>query len=70
VDRGTAPFAFCENHIRLAHEAGLGQGDVTRIDVVGESIDSVATRFARLDAGAALPRLARAPAAGAALLTC
>ena len=58
--RGSAPFAFCDNHIRLAHEAGLGEGDVARIEVVGESIDAVGVRFARLDRGTGVPRLARA----------
>jgi uncharacterized protein (DUF362 family) len=67
--RGSAPFAFCDNHIRLAHEAGLGEGDVARIDVVGEAIDSVATRFARLDAGTAMPRLAHV-SPGESRLTC
>ena len=44
--RGTPPFAFCDNHILLAHQAGLGIGDVSRVNVLGETIDSVATRFA------------------------
>ena len=44
--RGTPPFAFCDNHILLAAEAGLGVGDVARIDVRGESIGDVVTRFA------------------------
>ena len=32
--------------IRLAHEAGLGCGDVERIDVVGEDVSEVNWRFA------------------------
>jgi hypothetical protein len=46
TERGAAPFAFCDNHIRMAHDAGLGVGDVSRLEVLGESIDAVATRFA------------------------
>jgi uncharacterized protein (DUF362 family) len=46
VSRGTAPFAFCDNHIQLAHTAGLGIGDPARINVLGETIADVATRFA------------------------
>jgi uncharacterized protein (DUF362 family) len=44
--RGTAPFAFCDNHILFAHEAGLGVGDVSRVNVLGEKISDVTTQFA------------------------
>ena len=40
------PFHFCENHIMMAHEAGLGVGDLDRITVVGEPISDVKTSFA------------------------
>ena len=44
--RGTAPFAFCDNHILLAHQAGLGIGDISRVNVLGEKIADVTTKFA------------------------
>jgi uncharacterized protein (DUF362 family) len=46
--RGTVPFAFCENHLRLAHQAGLGNGDLSTIVVAGESIQRVRQSFAWL----------------------
>jgi len=46
--RGTAPFAFCDNHILLAHQAGVGIGDVARVNVLGEKIGDVAAKFAWL----------------------
>jgi uncharacterized protein (DUF362 family) len=46
AQRGAAPFAFCDNHIQMAHDAGLGMGDVAQLEVLGESIDAVATPFA------------------------
>jgi len=41
-----APFAWCENHLRLAHEAGLGSADLASIDVAGLAIDEVRQSFA------------------------
>ncbi|HXK36481.1 MAG TPA: DUF362 domain-containing protein [Candidatus Paceibacterota bacterium] len=41
-----APFHFCENHLRFAHDAGLGVGELSRIDVRGERIEDVRTPFA------------------------
>jgi len=46
--RGRAPFAFCENHLRLAHEAGLGNADLRSIDVAGVPIEQVRQPFAWL----------------------
>jgi len=46
--RGRAPFAFCENHLLLAHQAGLGNGDLASVAVAGEDIASVRQRFAWL----------------------
>ena len=33
--RGTKPFHFCDNHLLMAEEAGLGTADLARIEVVG-----------------------------------
>jgi uncharacterized protein (DUF362 family) len=37
--RGTKPFAFCDNHLLLAEEAGIGTADLARIDVRGLTIE-------------------------------
>lgn len=37
--RGTKPFNFCDNHILLAEQAGLGTADLKQIDVRGLSIE-------------------------------
>jgi uncharacterized protein (DUF362 family) len=42
------PFHFGENHIRIAHEARLGIGDLTGIDVRGMTIAQARTPFAWL----------------------
>ena len=42
------PFAFCENHLRIARDAGIGVGDLARIDVRGMSIAEARTPFAWL----------------------
>jgi uncharacterized protein (DUF362 family) len=36
--RGTKPFEYCDNHLLLAEQAGLGSADLTRIDVRGMTI--------------------------------
>ncbi len=33
--RGTEPFAYCENHLLLAEQAGLGTADLTAIELLG-----------------------------------
>lgn len=35
AERGTTPFHFCENHLLLAEQAGLGTADLSKIEVVG-----------------------------------
>lgn len=37
--RGTKPFHFCDNHLLLAEEAGLGAADLAHIDVRGVPIE-------------------------------
>src|SRR5215470_615044 len=39
--KGVKPFDFCDNHILLAEQAGLGTADLTRIDVRGTPIKKV-----------------------------
>jgi uncharacterized protein (DUF362 family) len=34
-ERGTAPFTDCENHLRMADQAGLGTADLSRIEIAG-----------------------------------
>jgi uncharacterized protein (DUF362 family) len=37
--RGKKPFDFCDNHLLMAEQAGLGPADLARIDVRGLSIE-------------------------------
>ncbi len=37
--KGVKPFDFCDNHILLAEQAGLGTADLSRIDVRGTPIE-------------------------------
>ncbi len=46
--RGTKPFHFCDNHIAMAEQAGLGIADLTKIEVRGLSIEKARTNFAWL----------------------
>jgi uncharacterized protein (DUF362 family) len=39
--RGSKPFAFCDNHLLLAEQVGLGTADLAHIDVRGTPIDKV-----------------------------
>jgi uncharacterized protein (DUF362 family) len=39
--RGTKPFAFCDNHLLMAEQAGLGSADLAQIDVRGSEIAKV-----------------------------
>jgi uncharacterized protein (DUF362 family) len=39
VAKGVKPFDFCDNHILLAEQAGLGTADLSRIDVRGMPIE-------------------------------
>jgi len=43
--RGTKPFHFCENHLVLAEQAGLGTADLKQIEVVGVPIDQARTVY-------------------------
>jgi len=45
VVRGTKPFHFCDNHLLLAEQAGLGVADLSRIDVRGLSIEKTRYSF-------------------------
>jgi hypothetical protein len=33
--RGTKPFGFCDNHLQLAEQAGLGIADLRQLEVLG-----------------------------------
>jgi uncharacterized protein (DUF362 family) len=37
--RGTKPFEYCDNHLLLAEQAGLGSADLAQIDVRGMTVD-------------------------------
>jgi uncharacterized protein (DUF362 family) len=37
--RGTKPFQFCDNHLLLAEQAGLGTADLSQIDLRGLSLE-------------------------------
>jgi uncharacterized protein (DUF362 family) len=37
--RGVKPFGFCDNHILMAEQAGLGSADLAQIDVRGMTIE-------------------------------
>jgi hypothetical protein len=37
--RGTKPFDFCDNHLLLAEQAGLGTAELGRIDLRGMSLE-------------------------------
>ena len=37
--RATRPFDFCDNHLLLAEQAGLGTADLAKIEVRGLAID-------------------------------
>ena len=39
VAKGVKPFDFCDNHLLLAEQAGLGTADLSRIDVRGMPIE-------------------------------
>lgn len=39
--RGTKPFGFCDNHLLLAEQAGVGIADLAQIEVRGEAIAKV-----------------------------
>jgi len=43
--KGTKPFAFCDNHLLMAEQAGLGVAELAKIDVRGEPIEKVKCIF-------------------------
>jgi len=43
--RGTKPFHFCDNHLTLAEQAGLGTADVSQIDVRGVPIEKARYQY-------------------------
>jgi uncharacterized protein (DUF362 family) len=45
ADRGTAPFEHSDSTLRLAQQLGVGTRDLSRIEVVGHSIDAVKFNF-------------------------
>ncbi len=46
--RGTKPFHFCDNHLLMAEQAGLGPADLTKIEVLGISIKEARVRYTDL----------------------
>jgi len=46
--RGTPPFAFCDNHLLLAEQAGLGTADLSKIEVLGVPVDKAICRYDRI----------------------
>src|ERR1044071_1959890 len=43
--RGTKPFGFCDNHLLMAEQAGLGVADLAQIDVRGAPIAKVKCHY-------------------------
>jgi uncharacterized protein (DUF362 family) len=46
--RGTKPFLFCDNHLAMAEQAGLGTADLSKIDVRGMTIEKARYKYAWL----------------------
>jgi uncharacterized protein (DUF362 family) len=46
--RGTKPFHFCDNHLLMSEQAGLGIADLAKIDVRGMSIEKARYNYAWL----------------------
>jgi hypothetical protein len=44
--RGGKPFQNCDNHLRLAEEAGLGSADLARIDLRGLALEKARFPYA------------------------
>ena len=45
VTKGTKPFAFCDNHLLMAEQAGLGLAELAQIEVRGEPVEKVKCNF-------------------------
>jgi uncharacterized protein (DUF362 family) len=43
--KGKKPFGFCDNHLLMAEQAGLGVAELAQIDVRGEAIEKVKCNF-------------------------
>ena len=43
--KGTKPFAFCDNHLLMAEQAGLGVAELAQIEVRGEAVEKVKCNF-------------------------
>ena len=43
--RGTKPFHFCDNHLLMAEQAGLGPADLAKIEVLGVPIKDARYRY-------------------------
>lgn len=43
--KGTKPFIYCDSHLALAEQAGLGIADLAKIEVRGEKIEAVKYSF-------------------------
>ena len=39
--KGTKPFVYCDNHLLLAEQAGLGVAELAKLDMRGETIEKV-----------------------------
>jgi hypothetical protein len=46
--RGTKPFHFCDNHLVMAEQAGLGTADLAKIEVLGVPIKQAQVRYTDL----------------------
>jgi uncharacterized protein (DUF362 family) len=46
--RGTKPFHFCDNHLAMAEQAGLGTADLQQIEVLGLPIEKARVRYTDL----------------------
>jgi uncharacterized protein (DUF362 family) len=46
--RGTKPFHFCDNHLLMAEQAGLGTADLSKIEVLGVQIKDARVRYTDL----------------------
>ncbi len=45
ASRGTKPFAFCDNHLLLGEQAGLGTANLKQIEVRGTPIEKARYRY-------------------------
>jgi uncharacterized protein (DUF362 family) len=46
--RGTHPFSFCDNHLLLAEQTGLGTAELAKIEVLGVPLDKAVCRYDRI----------------------